>query len=196
MIGDVYIDAPCIFVIENWEYAESMTYDYQKRYSLNKYMGIFFQIYYMKYNDNDELEMLVDGTSSSEGYTVLLFFKNPKLSLIRDDRLKYSFDDKRVSKFSCADGKKIELHFEGYYDLIGGVYMDTPCIFVIENWEYAKSMTGDDQRRYDIYKYMEILSLILYMKYNDDNELEMLVKNTNDRYVTLFFKNPKLSLCR
>ena len=36
-----------------------------------------------------------------------------------EKKLEYSFDDEPVSKF-CYDlgGKKIELHFKGYYDLI------------------------------------------------------------------------------
>ncbi len=32
------------------------------------------------------------------------------------------------------------------------------------------------------------------MKYNDNEELEMLVNTVDNRYLTLFFKNPKLSL--
>lgn len=32
------------------------------------------------------------------------------------------------------------------------------------------------------------------MKYNDEQELEILVHTIDNRYLTLFFRNPKLSL--
>ena len=111
------------------------------------------------------------------------------------NKLEYSFDDEPVSKF-CYDivGNKIEVHFRGYYDSDKDESIETPCIWIIENWEYAKSIIGDEQRRYDLNKHIGIFSLILYMKYNDDNELEIYVITTDNRYITFFFKEPDLSL--
>lgn len=110
-------------------------------------------------------------------------------------KLEYSFDDEPVSKF-CYDlqNKRIEVYFKGYYDLIMDVYIETPCIWILENWEYGKIKIGDEQKLYDLNRQMGIFNLILYLKYNDNKELEMLVNTVDHRYLTLFFKNPKLSL--
>lgn len=74
------------------------------------------------------------------------------------------------------------------------MYIDAPCTWVLENWEYAKSTVGDEKKRYDLNKHIGIFSLILYMKYNDDSELEMLVNTVDNRCITLFFKDPRLKL--
>lgn len=112
-----------------------------------------------------------------------------------ENKLDYSFDDEPVRKF-CYDlyNKKIEVHFSGYHDLIKSEYKDTPCVWVIENWNYANSIMGDGQNLYSLDKHIGIFSLMLYVKYNDDNELEMLVNTVDNKYLTLFFKNPHLSL--
>tara|TARA_R110002020_G_scaffold466285_2_gene688734 strand:- start:828 stop:1172 length:345 start_codon:yes stop_codon:yes gene_type:complete len=110
-------------------------------------------------------------------------------------KLEYSFDDEPVSKFCYyLETQKIEVGFKGYYDLIKDKYIDVPCIWVFENWEFAKSSVGDEQKKYDLSKHIGIFSLILYLKYNDDKELEMLVNTVDSRYITLFFKEPQLSL--
>jgi len=109
--------------------------------------------------------------------------------------LAYTFDDEPVSKFCYnLDVQKIDIHFEGYYDIIKDADIDTPCTWTIKDWEYAQSALGDEQKRYHINKHMGIFRLILYMKYNDSQELEMLVETLDNRYVTFFFKDPKLSL--
>lgn len=112
-----------------------------------------------------------------------------------ENKLEYSFDDEPVSKF-CYDliNKKIEVHFKGYYDLIKDTYIEAPCIWVLENWVYGKSRIGDEQKLCDLNEHIGIFSLILFMKYNDSEELEMLVNTVDNRYLTLFFKDPKLSL--
>lgn len=112
-----------------------------------------------------------------------------------EEKLEYSFDDEPVAKF-CYDlsSKQIQIHFKRYYDLVNDKYIETPCIWVLENWEYGKIKLGDEPKLYDISKSIGIFSLILYMKYNDGKELEMLVNTIDNRYITLFFKDPKLSL--
>lgn len=109
--------------------------------------------------------------------------------------LEYTFDDEQVSKFCYdLDTEKVEVYFEGYYDLIKDADVDAPCIWTIEDWEYAKSVLGNEQKRYDMNWHIGIFRLILYMKYNDNQELEMLVETLDNRYVTFFFKDPTLSL--
>ena len=110
-----------------------------------------------------------------------------------ENKLKYSFDDEPISRF-CYDNKRIEIHFKGHYDLIKDVYVEGGCIWTLKDWIYAKSKIGDEQQLHDLNRHIGVFSLILYMKYNDNNELEMLVSTIDRRYVTLFFKDPKLSL--
>ena len=112
-----------------------------------------------------------------------------------DKKLEYSFDDEPVSKF-CYDleRKKINVHFKGYFDLLKEEYMETPCIWTIENWKEAKCKIGDNIKLDEIDKSIGIFSLILYMKYNEDQKLEMLVNTVDNRYITMFFKDPTLNL--
>ena len=112
-----------------------------------------------------------------------------------ENKLEYSFDDEPVNKFCYdLDNKKIEAHFKGYYDLIRDEYIETPCVWVLENWKYAKIKIGDEQKLYDLNMHIGIFGLILYMKYIDDKELEIHVLTVDDRYLTLLFKEPNLSL--
>lgn len=112
-----------------------------------------------------------------------------------EKKLEYSFDDEPVSRFCYdLDSKKIEVHFKGYYDLIKDMYIEKPCTWIVENWEYARSRLGDELKLYDLSKHIGIFSLLLYMNYNDDKELEILVNTVDNRYITLFFKDPELSL--
>lgn len=111
-----------------------------------------------------------------------------------ENKLGYSFEDEVASKFSYdIDNKKIEVYFTGYSDEKER-FLDKPCVFTISNWIEAKSKIGDEGRLYPLDTHIGIFSLILYMKYNDDKELEMLVNTIDNRYITLFFKEPKLSL--
>jgi hypothetical protein len=112
-----------------------------------------------------------------------------------ESKLEYSFDDEPISKFCYdLDNKRIQVYFKGYHDLIRGLSIDSPCVWVIENWEDAKLTVGDEQKRCDISKHVGIFSIILYLKYSADAELEMLVNTVDNRYLTLFFKGPKLNL--
>lgn len=110
-----------------------------------------------------------------------------------EDTLGYSFDDEPVSKFCYdIDNETLEIHFNGYYNIIRDKYLETPCVWTLHNWDYAKIKIGDDDRRCDLNMHLGIFSLILYMKYNDEMELEMLVNTVDNRYITLFFRNPTL----
>jgi len=112
-----------------------------------------------------------------------------------EKKLEYSFDDEPVSKF-CYDleRKKIEVYFKGYFDVSKDQYLENSCIWSIENWEEAKCTIGNDTKLYDIEEIIGIFSLILYMKFNEDDKLEMYVITVDNRYLTLFFKNPSLCL--
>ena len=112
-----------------------------------------------------------------------------------EKKLNYSFDDEPVSKFFYdMDNKKIEVHFKGYYDLQKeNILIEKPCVFTIRDWKEAKSRVGDEEKSYDLNKHMGVFSMILYMEFNSD-DLEMLVNTIDNRYITLIFKEPILSL--
>ncbi|MFT5832534.1 MAG: hypothetical protein ACI97N_000145 [Cognaticolwellia sp.] len=110
-----------------------------------------------------------------------------------EKKLEYSFDDEIASKFCYdMDNKQIEVYFAGYSDEKER-FLDKPCIFNISNWVEAKSKIGDEEKFYPLDRNMGVFSMILYIKYND-NRLEMLVNTIDERYVTLFFTNPKVNL--
>lgn len=110
-----------------------------------------------------------------------------------ENKLRYSFDDEVASKF-CYDmeNKKIEVYFTGYSDEKER-FLDKPCIFSISNWTEAKSKIGDEEKLFPLDRNIGIFSMILYVKYDYD-KLEMLVNTIDDKYITLFFTNPKINL--
>lgn len=111
-----------------------------------------------------------------------------------ENKLGFSFDDEVVSKFCYdMDNNKIEVYFTGYSDGKER-FLDKPCVFSISNWTEAKSKVGDEERLYPLDRNIGVFSLIIYMGYNDDKELEMIVNTVDDRYITLLFKDPKLEL--
>jgi len=110
-------------------------------------------------------------------------------------KLNYSFDDEPIVKFSYDKAnKRIEINFDGYYNLDKDKYLEEPCIWIIENWEYAKCRIGDDLEMFDLVEKIGIFSLILYMKYSEDEVLEIIVNTFDNRYLTIFFKKPKFCL--
>ena len=110
------------------------------------------------------------------------------------EKWNYSFSDEVAINF-CYDieNKKITVGFNGYFDLITHEYKEVECLFVIEKWLDAKSKVDDNIRFYDLDKHMGIFSLILYMKREEDF-IELLVNTIDERYITLRFKDPTMSL--
>lgn len=109
--------------------------------------------------------------------------------------LTYSFHDEPVTKF-CYDleNKQIEVHFASYCDHIKDEEVPTPCVWIIEDWEQAKCRIGAHNKMYDINQQIGIFELILYMRYNEDEDFELFVQTIDQRNITLYFKDPKLSL--
>lgn len=62
--------------------------------------------------------------------------------------LEYSFDDEPViGYYYDLRGRRIEIHFEAYYDLQDNDrYIERPCRFVIENWKEGRSKIGDEPK--------------------------------------------------
>jgi hypothetical protein len=109
-----------------------------------------------------------------------------------ENQLKYSFDDEIVSKFCYdMDNKKIEVHFNGCFDLQKNEYIERACTLVIENWSDATSRIGDETKFYALDKHMGIFSLILSIERTEEG-VQLLVNSVDDRYITLSFKKPQI----
>ena len=108
-----------------------------------------------------------------------------------ENELSFSFDDEIVIKF-CYDleNKKIEVYYDGYYDLKqDSKYIKTPCCFIIEKWEEAKSQILDDKRKYDLNSHIGIFKIILSMEF-ENSELILYVANLNGLAPKLIFTKP------
>lgn len=109
-------------------------------------------------------------------------------------KLEYSFDDEVVNKF-CYDinNKKIEIHFEGYYDTLSSQYVDKPCIWVIENWTDAKSKLNSESSYNGLEQHLGIVSMVLSIDVNKTS-IEVTVNTIDNRYIDLLFDNPQTKL--
>jgi len=109
-------------------------------------------------------------------------------------KLEYSFDDEVANKFFYdMNNKKIEIHFEGYYDTFSNHYVDKPCIWIIENWSEAKSKLSSENSYSDLEQHLGIVSMILSAEINN-TILELTVNTIDNRYIDLLFHNPQLKL--
>lgn len=110
------------------------------------------------------------------------------------NNLDYSFDDELITSFyyDLVD-KEIKLGFEGYFDIKLNLFVEKKCFFTISNWLDAKSQINNNKMS-TLDKYLGIINMILYMKYNDTEELEMLINTLDNRYTTLFFLHPQINL--
>jgi hypothetical protein len=109
-------------------------------------------------------------------------------------KLDYSFHDELVSKFYCdLNSKKLELHFEAYSDLLKNEYVESDCIWTIENWTEAKSTVGVNPKLLPIDTTLGIFYLRLDSGITDNNELEIFVNTIDGRYLNIFFKEPTLT---
>lgn len=116
------------------------------------------------------------------------------------ENVKDAFYDEFVQVF-CYDifNKRIELHFKRYYDSSIESYKEVPCIFIIENWQWAHSIPYVDdipiskRRRYKLDSNMSIFFMIMDMKVEAE-WFEITINTIDERYVTYLFENPQLSI--
>jgi hypothetical protein len=111
-----------------------------------------------------------------------------------EKKLEYSFDDEVASSFCYdMDRKKIEIQFSGYFDLLSGKYVETPSMWVIENWSDAESKLSSESRYDSLEQHLGIVSMVLSAEMNR-NSLAITVNTLDNRYVDLLFKNPQVRL--
>ncbi len=109
------------------------------------------------------------------------------------NQFNYAFDDEYVSKFCYdIDNKKMELYYSAYYDLQNNdTFIEKACVFIIKNWDVAKSCLGAEERFYDLKKHLGIITIIYSMILKDET-LEMFVDTVGGKCITLIFTNPEL----
>lgn len=110
------------------------------------------------------------------------------------DNIDYSFEDEVVTKFSYDTSvNRIEIQFEGYYE--DENYVELPCSLIIENWQSAKSRIYGEKHYSSLEKYLGIFSMILSLE-SSSEKLELTVNTINNKYLELFFDQPKVRIKR
>ncbi len=113
-----------------------------------------------------------------------------------ENKLEYSFDDEVISKFCFnLDDKKIELHFEAYYDFEKNERVETPCVWIIESWTDAKSKIVGNEKFDKLEKHLGIFRMLLSLE-RKENNLEITVNTINNTYLEFHFEKPQISLRR
>ena len=109
--------------------------------------------------------------------------------------LTYSFDDEVASKFCYdLDGKRLEIHFTGCWDIATGRYHDGPCHLLIHHWTDAHCQEPNVNPRFvRLEERMGIVSLLLHYGWTAEG-LEVWVNTIDDRYLLLRFANPSLEV--
>ncbi|MEK6510690.1 hypothetical protein [Myroides odoratimimus] len=114
------------------------------------------------------------------------------MNLIRNNKLLYTFDDEVVSKFVYAiDEKKIELSFDGFYDLEKDEEINRKCILIIESWSKALSRLYPNSKFDDLESNFGIISMIVAVNVEHD-EVYMTVSTIDNRHYDLIFLKPSM----
>ena len=110
--------------------------------------------------------------------------------------LLYSFDDEVATKFCYdMDNQKIEVHFNGYYDLSKNVYVENPIILNISSWLQASSKLASSNIYGKLDKHLGIISMILSVEIINE-DIEFTVNTIDDRYINLRFTNAHIDFMK
>lgn len=115
--------------------------------------------------------------------------------------LAYSFDDEIASKFYYdLDGKRLEIHFTGCWDVAAERYHDGPCHLLIHQWTDARCQDVryeegkvKPRRFVPLENSMSIVSLLLSLDWTTEG-LELIVNTIDERYLLLRFANPSVEV--
>ena len=109
--------------------------------------------------------------------------------------LAYSFDDEVASKFYYdLEGKRLEIHFTGCWEIATGRYHDGPCHLLIHQWADARCQEeAVSARIVRLEELMGIVSLLLSFDWTAEG-LEMLINTIDNRYLLLRFTNPSVDV--
>ncbi|WBA43976.1 hypothetical protein [Hymenobacter canadensis] len=109
--------------------------------------------------------------------------------------LAYSFDDEVASKFCYdLDGKRLEIHFNGCWEIATRRYHDGPCHLLIHQWTDARCQEEVVSPRFArLEERMGIVSLLLHFAWTAEGA-EALVNTIDNRYLLLRFANPSVEV--
>jgi hypothetical protein len=109
--------------------------------------------------------------------------------------LAYSFDDEVASKFYYdLDGKHLEIHFTGCWEIATGHYHNGPCHLLIHQWTDARCQEEAVSPRFvRLEERMGIVSLLMYFAWTAEGA-EVLINTIDNRYLLLRFTNPSVEV--
>lgn len=112
--------------------------------------------------------------------------------------IEFAFGDRTIQAFYYdIFASKIELFYEGYYDVSTGQYKNISCSFVIRDWKKAYSIPYDieqkNTKRYDLDKYMYVFFIVMDIKFDSENDIfEITVNSIDQKYCTYIFEQPTM----
>lgn len=118
--------------------------------------------------------------------------------MIDYNAIKDAFSDQLIQSFYYdIFGKKLELYYEGYYDIYTQQYKELSCVFIIKDWQKAYSIPYDIEqkitKRYDLDVHMGVFFIIMGMEYDvNTNVFEITINLINNSYCTYIFEQPKM----
>lgn len=74
---NIFVESKCVLIIEKWQNAYSMLSQIEKKHELNRHIGVFSMILYLK-SSEEYLEMLVN---TLDNRYVTLIFESPEIVL-------------------------------------------------------------------------------------------------------------------
>ena len=109
--------------------------------------------------------------------------------------LAYSFADEVASKFYYdLEGKRLEIHFTGCWEIATSRYYDGPCRLLIHGWTDACCQEPNVSPRFvRLEAGMGIVSLLLDFAWTAESA-EAWINTIDDRYLLLQFANPSVEV--
>ena len=104
----------------------------------------------------------------------------------------FNFDDEPIHRFCCDfDKLKIELGFNSYYK--DSIYIEKPCLLIIEKWKSAKSKICTESRFYDFPEKLGIFWMLLYVE-QVESIVKFIVDTIDGRLLDVHIDNPIIKI--
>lgn len=117
-----------------------------------------------------------------------------KKEAVRDNMLLYTFDDEVMNRFVYDEAnKRIELSFEGYYDVVNEEGINRECVLIIEQWDKAMSKRYPSNKFENIEGNFGIISMIVSMEVMKEN-ICMVVSTINSQHYEIIFERASIWL--
>lgn len=110
-----------------------------------------------------------------------------KREVVKDDMLLYTFHDEVTNKFVYDEtNKRMELSFDGCYDVVNEKSIDRNCVLVIEQWDKAMSKCYPSNKFKNIESNLGIISMIMFMEVMKE-KIRIVVSTINCQHYEIIF---------